>query len=446
MMFCENCGKQIPDNSMFCEECGAKTGVGAVEQQTPPQPQQFPPQQGEYVPTSTKLPQSYYERPKQGKGWIIGLCLIFGFVLFIVGGFFVKQYIDNKADSGDPLMYSDLKVVPPSVLKEADTSITIERLLEMCAEERAYTGHGVMTIENAQAIAFMYGGEDSEAMDMVKKVSGNKYAADGRFTSYGYFEAGFTEGDLAGGSTFDMDLDSATVTGGVATITETEQEGNVSMNSVITAVFMKDGRVFCHMRADITDGSKKGGITVRFLLDPAGGGTVTQIAPPEAQNSNNTNQPAVLTISDEPTRDDFAWYINGGRTMGLPANAEMLTNLDDVFGVWKMFVWVDPDHIAYSESSYILARVYIDEIGGAVSMKVRELTMVDENGTVQDLSGFEPETYWGGYYPNGKSIYFGEPWCRYIISDFYSYNGKQYAIGTQEVQSGEPCYIALVRP
>jgi len=96
MMFCENCGKQIPDNSTFCEECGAKTG-GEIAGQAPPPP----PRSERYVPTSAKLPQSYYEQPKQGKGWIIYLCAVFAFILLLVGAFFVKEYLDNKTPSGE---------------------------------------------------------------------------------------------------------------------------------------------------------------------------------------------------------------------------------------------------------------------------------------------------------------------------------------------------------
>jgi len=33
-MFCENCGKQIPDNSAFCTHCGAKQLITAAPPQT----------------------------------------------------------------------------------------------------------------------------------------------------------------------------------------------------------------------------------------------------------------------------------------------------------------------------------------------------------------------------------------------------------------------------
>ena len=35
-MFCNNCGKEIPDNTTFCPSCGAKQGAGAGAQTPPP--------------------------------------------------------------------------------------------------------------------------------------------------------------------------------------------------------------------------------------------------------------------------------------------------------------------------------------------------------------------------------------------------------------------------
>ena len=182
--------------------------------------------------------------------------------------------------------------------------------------------------------------------------------------------------------------------------------------------------------------------------------SITLVIPSESVIDASSLLPAVSqtstdhTPSGDPTAADFAWYTDGGREMGMPLDAVPITETDmqEIMGAWKMFVWIDPDHIAYSDSSYILAKVSIDEIGGSVTMAVQELQMVDEDGTVQDLSGFGPERYTGGYLMNRKGIYAGESWHRYYVTDFYAAGGKQYGIGTLEVQSGEPCYVALVRP
>ncbi len=60
-MFCEKCGKEIPENSKFCAGCGAKVepvepAVGAVETepQVAPTPEPTPPQKAQQVPPPPK--------------------------------------------------------------------------------------------------------------------------------------------------------------------------------------------------------------------------------------------------------------------------------------------------------------------------------------------------------------------------------------------------------
>lgn len=45
-MFCQNCGKQIPENAKFCNHCGAVQMNGSfqnIQQGTPPHTEQPPP-------------------------------------------------------------------------------------------------------------------------------------------------------------------------------------------------------------------------------------------------------------------------------------------------------------------------------------------------------------------------------------------------------------------
>ena len=155
--------------------------------------------------------------------------------------------------------------------------------------------------------------------------------------------------------------------------------------------------------------------------------------------------PVDYTPSGIPTVADFDWYMNGGRTA--PQGAVRITDMSQITGDWKMLVWIDPDHKMYSEWSYILATLSVDVAGGSVTIMVQELTMVDEDGTTQDISHLSgPYQRTGGSLPGDGGVLIGELNDRYIFTDFYTKDGKQYGIGTQEVPSGEPCYIALVRP
>lgn len=72
-MYCNKCGKPIPDGSTFCNACG--------EPQQAPSPQYRqaqPPQQ-----QAAKMPTSYYV-----DSWILfGLCLAYGIVRGLIGFF-----------------------------------------------------------------------------------------------------------------------------------------------------------------------------------------------------------------------------------------------------------------------------------------------------------------------------------------------------------------------
>ena len=171
----------------------------------------------------------------------------------------------------------------------------------------------------------------------------------------------------------------------------------------------------------------------------------SESAPPEPTPASSTT-PAGFPSGD-PAAADFAWFIDSVRTSGVPGDASPITDMSVIFGDWKMILLIDPDHVASSDSSYMLANVNIDEIGGAIMFEVQKLTMVDESGFTQDLSRADADLYWGEYLPpNYTGIYAGETWYRFTVTDFYVKDGKQYGVGVNEVQSGEPCYIALIRP
>ena len=90
-MFCENCGKSLPDGAKFCNGCGAKTepvqpAYAAAAEPTParpvpPPPLYTPPAQTTYAPQQTYTPQppAYSVQPDSEPlrvGQYIGMILL----------------------------------------------------------------------------------------------------------------------------------------------------------------------------------------------------------------------------------------------------------------------------------------------------------------------------------------------------------------------------------
>ena len=235
---------------------------------------------------------------------------------------------------------------------------------------------------------------------------------------------------------------------------ETGAEVNGTFTALAVAPVTKDGTIYVPARvvadalgAELTWDGETQSITLAIPSQSAINTSLLLPAIPLNLSNPAGQLPAGTTPSGEPTAADFAWFTDGIYKTGVPQGAARITDMSLIMDDWKMFIWIDPDHVAYYDSSYILAAASIDEIGGAVFMVVQELKMVDEDGTTQDISRFDPESYTGVYLPpNYTGISVGESWHRYTITDFYTTGGKQYGIGVLEVQSGKPCYIALVRP
>lgn len=89
-MFCQNCGKQLPDGSRFCEFCGAQI-VASPAQQPPQQPVQQQYQQPYIQPTA------YPQQPRKKTPWgLIGGCAAAVAVLAVVLFVYPGILRDNK--------------------------------------------------------------------------------------------------------------------------------------------------------------------------------------------------------------------------------------------------------------------------------------------------------------------------------------------------------------
>ena len=80
-MFCNNCGKQNPDNSAFCSGCGARFTPPAQQQYQQPPIQQYQPQYQQPPVQQYQYPQPVQQTPpKKSKS-----LMITGIILLVLG-------------------------------------------------------------------------------------------------------------------------------------------------------------------------------------------------------------------------------------------------------------------------------------------------------------------------------------------------------------------------
>jgi len=165
------------------------------------------------------------------------------------------------------------------------------------------------------------------------------------------------------------------------------------------------------------------------------------------QNPNNgdTNPTVSMPVSDKPSSGDFGWFINGGYLTGnnLPSGATRLTDFADVTGAWKGIMLFDPDHLVYDIYAYMLAEVEIGGTADSLEMTWIYCDFIDEDGNTEVWEGYG-DSYDGRWLAAGELLA-GPEEDRFYFHVFYRHDGKQYAIGFNTAESGEPVYVALVR-
>lgn len=129
-MFCENCGKNLPDGAKFCNGCGAKT--------EPAQPAPPPPAQTAYTPQQTYVPQpaAYSGQPGteplrvgQYIGMLLLMCVpILGIILLFVWSFGGSVNLNKKNYARAMLIVCAIGLILSIIFGAALTSIIGELL------------------------------------------------------------------------------------------------------------------------------------------------------------------------------------------------------------------------------------------------------------------------------------------------------------------------------
>jgi hypothetical protein len=153
---------------------------------------------------------------------------------------------------------------------------------------------------------------------------------------------------------------------------------------------------------------------------------------------------AALSTSERPGTEDFLWYTEGVYYDGLPEGVEPITDFNALAGSWKAFFWYDPDNTV---NSYALEFLNISIAGEATAVTLTldwYKMFAGDSYEENDYTSNEDSVLSGTYAEGGITA--GEPGYTMHIYGFYTLYGKQYAIGSLELESGEPTFVAMVRP
>lgn len=152
---------------------------------------------------------------------------------------------------------------------------------------------------------------------------------------------------------------------------------------------------------------------------------------------------AALSTEERPDLEDFLWYVEGVLYDGIPAEAASIAELGAVTGGWKALIIYDPDNTHDSSAMELLN---LNILGPADNVNLTLdwylIFWLDESESF-DETDMEDSTF-TGIWENGGLLASGAGTLR--LTDFYTQNGKQFAIGTMDTPDGIPAYVALVRP
>ena len=152
---------------------------------------------------------------------------------------------------------------------------------------------------------------------------------------------------------------------------------------------------------------------------------------------------------ETPSIGDFFWFTEDVKWDGLPADRTAITDFDSISGYWKAYTETIP--MFEGEGEYLKwfnAEINGDANKATLIYHTKNFFASDmETGRTDDLSGMDGESY-SGSFSAGQLVAgdMGTKGMEIIISEFYSLNGNQYAVGEISYKSNEKEYIVLTRP
>ena len=188
--------------------------------------------------------------------------------------------------------------------------------------------------------------------------------------------------------------------------------------------------------------------------EPTDAATQTATPPPATstpQAPTPTPEPAAPSKSayagdQTPTLDDFYWYTN---EEPWPEGTTFVTDFDEIKGYWKAY----EEYVPRFEGDGSFLKLFNAVIGGDASRPTFTYDMTNsygydgETGDRVDVTAWHGDSYAGEF---GEGILtvgdVEEVGVKILITEFYSYNGKQYAKGIEAYIDGGLMFIALVRP
>ena len=185
----------------------------------------------------------------------------------------------------------------------------------------------------------------------------------------------------------------------------------------------------------------------------------TNVSPSVSDNATSEAQPKESKQSykdykgyedgKDASIGDFFWFTEDVKWDGLPESMTVIKDFNEISGYWKAYTETIPmflDEEEYKE--WFNAEISGSENKATFTFHTKGFTGFDaQTGGSYDISMKDGEKYSGGF-SNGELIFgdINSKGIQITIMQFYSLNGKQYALGEIEYISNEKQNIVLVRP
>ncbi len=151
-----------------------------------------------------------------------------------------------------------------------------------------------------------------------------------------------------------------------------------------------------------------------------------------------------LSTRTKPSLAEFqTWFINGAMRRGKPSGVKILSDISEISGSWKAFLFLDPSN-KYDCKAHTLGTITIDGTNEKVKLYLKRYStrFFSDNETLNEANE-APDAFsarWSAGKLNASGV------GSMTITDFWEQDGKQYAIGTFSAQDGIPASLAMVRP